>query len=90
MVTEASGRYILNEGTIPVEGLGVVHPGTLFGIQSISYLDAGVYTCEARLTNSSNVNDWPAFASVELQLNSELLNKYMHIPVVGISSNTAC
>ena len=88
MVTEASGRYFINEGTIPVDG--VIHPGTLFGIQNISYLDAGVYTCEARLTNSSNVNDWPAFARFELELNSKWLNKYMHIPVVGISSKIAC
>ena len=63
------GRYVLNnEATIPIND--VPHPGTILTIQTLSYLDAGNYTCEARLINTTNADDWVS-ADVSLQLNSK-------------------
>ena len=70
IVTDTGGRYVLTQGTVPVEG--VQHPGAILGIQSLSYQDAGMYTCETRETNSTDPNDWIS-ANVDLQLNSKLL-----------------
>ena len=73
IVTESSnllGRYAVTEGTVPVDEMSV--PGTIMVVQSLSYQDAGTYTCEARKTNSTDLNDWIS-ANIELQLNSKLL-----------------
>ena len=70
VITATSGRYVVTWGPIPVNGI-LNHPGTILGIQYLSYTDAGIYKCEARSINSTNEADWVS-ASVHLQLNSKL------------------
>ena len=65
------GRYVLNDGgTMPING--VPHRTTILTIQTLSYLDAGNYTCEAGPTNTteSDADDWVS-AYVYLQMNSK-------------------
>ena len=63
------GRYVLNDVTIPIDG--VPHPTTALTIQTLSYLDAGNYTCEAGPTNATDADDRWVSAYVYLQMNSK-------------------
>ena len=60
-------RYVINNGNGPIQN-GTLFPITLLGILSLSYRDAGEYTCEARAKDGIL---W-ASATVQLQINSKL------------------
>ena len=62
-----SSRYVINNGIGPIQN-GTQFPVTLLAIQSLSYRDAGEYTCEAR-TNDGIL--WVS-ATVQLETNSKL------------------
>ena len=62
-----SSRYVINNGNGPIQN-GTHFPITLLVIRSVSYQDAGEYTCEGR-TNDGIL--W-ASATVQLQINSKL------------------
>ena len=62
-----SSRYVIINGYGPIQN-GTQLPQTLLGIASLSYQDAGEYTCEAQ-TNDGTL--W-ASATVQLEMNSKL------------------
>ena len=69
-VVSSDGRFILNNGLVPVNG--TQFPGTVFAIPNLSYQDAGQYTCEVQPTNTTDPNAWVP-ATIDLQLNSKLI-----------------
>ena len=62
-----SSRYVISNGNGPIQNR-TYFPVTLFGIGSLSYQDAGEYTCEGR-TNDGTL--WVS-ATVQLWMNSKL------------------
>ena len=60
-------RYVISNGRVTIQN-GTQFPITLLGIASLSYQDAGEYTCEAQ-TNDGTL--WES-ATVQLEMNSKL------------------
>lgn len=69
IVVSRTGRYIVNNGAVLVNYSQF--PGTVIGILNLSYRDAGQYTCEGQLTNTTDPNVWTS-AKIDLQLNGKL------------------
>lgn len=66
--TASNGRFIVSENRVLIDGTPL--PGTLLTVPSVSYVDAGTYTCEGRSTNPGASTLW-ASASIEIQLKCE-------------------
>ena len=66
IITSSQGRFVFMEGRVSLS-TGPL-PGTFLVVTSLSYQDAGTYTCEGRSTASGASPLW-ASASFELQLN---------------------
>ena len=66
IVTSSRGRFVLTEGTVTVN-FTILVTGTMLDVARLSYQDAGVYTCEGRITNSDESSPWIS-ATFELQL----------------------
>ena len=80
-VVSTDGRYILNNGPVPVNG--IQFPGTVLAIQNLSYQDAGQYTCEGQATNATDPNALWINAATNLQLNSKLMC-YIGVGTTGV------
>ena len=67
-------HYAITEDTVRLMN-GSVFPGTKLAILKLSYQDAGVYTCSGRsLAGSNEIPSWVS-ATINLQLDSELVVK---------------
>ena len=69
-ITSSQGRFVFSESRVSLSS-GEVGPGTILVVTSLSYQDAGNYTCEGRSTAPGASPLW-ASASFELQLNCKL------------------
>ena len=83
-VTNAD-KYNVTEGNIPIPN-GSTLPGTTLTIRRLSYRDAGLYTCSGRSTATSTNEEVPSTSSmvsatIDLQLNSELVPKIQFVQV---------
>ena len=67
-ITSDQGRFILSENRLSVSVSTGPLPSTILVVTSLSYQDAGNYTCEGRSTAPGASPLW-ASASFELQLN---------------------
>ena len=61
----SDARFIAQQGPVQFQGFGEL-PATVLIIQSLSYLDAGLYTCSVR--NSSELSSPHVTAVIELRL----------------------
>ena len=66
IITSSQGRFTFSESRISLSTRKL--PGTILVVTSLSYQDAGTYTCEGRSTAPGASPLW-ASASFELQLN---------------------
>lgn len=83
-ITNAADKYDVTEGNVPIQN-GSMVPGTTLAIRRLSYRDAGLYTCSGRNTATSN-EEVPSTSSmvsatIDLQLNSELVCKIQFVQV---------
>ena len=84
-ITNAADKYNVTEGNVPIQN-GSMLPGTTLTIRRLSYRDAGLYTCSGRSTTTSSNEEVPSTSSmvsatIDLQLNSELVPKIQFVQV---------
>ena len=66
IINSSQGRFVFSESRVSLNTESF--PGTILVVTSLSYQDAGTYTCEGRSTAPGASPLW-ASASFELQLN---------------------